>query len=330
MNILFATGHAYLPQTHGGLQNSTHELCQQLIRKGHNVAVLASLRRNGWIGWNARIRGRLHAMASGISLARDVWPGYPVWRSWKPWNALPEVVERQKTDAIVVLSVQAAPMAAAAEKTGLPFLMQLLDVEFDELGGDFSTFHARPCIANSRFTAATYREAFGVEPTVIYPLIDPDSYRTRCMGDKVVFINPAKKKGVDIAIAVARLLPSIEFLFVETWPLLPQTRARLLEALSGLPNVTLCGPFRDMRPIYSQARVLLVPSTWNEAYGRVAMEAQINGIPVVASDRGGLPEAVGPGGLVIASDAPAETWAGAVRDLHSDPDMHRQYCHESA
>ena len=34
-------------------------------------------------------------------------------------------------------------------------------------------------------------------------------------------------------------------------------------------------------------------------FGRIAVEPQFSGIPVVASDRGGLPEAVGPGGVLI-------------------------------
>jgi glycosyltransferase involved in cell wall biosynthesis len=34
-----------------------------------------------------------------------------------------------------------------------------------------------------------------------------------------------------------------------------------------------------------------VPSVWNEAWGAVITEAQLRGIPVIASDAGGIPEA---------------------------------------
>jgi glycosyltransferase involved in cell wall biosynthesis len=53
---------------------------------------------------------------------------------------------------------------------------------------------------------------------------------------------------------------------------------------------------------------LLVPSLWNESFGLVAAEAMINGIPVLVSDRGALPEVMGTesriedGGWRIASD----------------------------
>jgi glycosyltransferase involved in cell wall biosynthesis len=34
-----------------------------------------------------------------------------------------------------------------------------------------------------------------------------------------------------------------------------------------------------------------MPSRWNEAFGRVVLEANYLGIPVITSNRGGLPEA---------------------------------------
>ena len=42
-----------------------------------------------------------------------------------------------------------------------------------------------------------------------------------------------------------------------------------------------------------------MPSLWWESQGLVAVEAMINGIPVIGSDRGALPETLGDGGIVL-------------------------------
>ena len=44
---------------------------------------------------------------------------------------------------------------------------------------------------------------------------------------------------------------------------------------------------------FALTRILLVPSVWNEPFGRVAAEAMINSIPPLVSDRGSLPDVVG-------------------------------------
>ena len=46
-----------------------------------------------------------------------------------------------------------------------------------------------------------------------------------------------------------------------------------------------------------------MPSLWNESFGLVAAEAMINGIPVLASNRGALPETIGDAGFLF--DIPA-------------------------
>ena len=42
-----------------------------------------------------------------------------------------------------------------------------------------------------------------------------------------------------------------------------------------------------------------MPSLWRESFPRVAVEALINGIPVLASARGGLPETLGQAGFLF-------------------------------
>jgi glycosyltransferase involved in cell wall biosynthesis len=46
----------------------------------------------------------------------------------------------------------------------------------------------------------------------------------------------------------------------------------------------------DPRDSYRVSRAVLVPSLWRESPGRVTMDTMASGIPLLASDRGALPE----------------------------------------
>ena len=65
-----------------------------------------------------------------------------------------------------------------------------------------------------------------------------------------------------------------------------------------------------------------MPSTYPEAWGRVAGEAQASGIPVIASAVGGLPEAVGDGGLLVDPSAGVDAWLEAFALLWDDDDAY--------
>ena len=73
-----------------------------------------------------------------------------------------------------------------------------------------------------------------------------------------------------------------------------------------------------MKTVYGRTKILLAPSKWEEAWGRVASEAHCSGIPVLGSRRGGLPEAIGEGGVVLDYDAPLDDWVAALERLWSD------------
>ncbi len=55
--------------------------------------------------------------------------------------------------------------------------------------------------------------------------------------------------------------------------------------------MTLLGRVDNIDDILRQTRVLMAPSVWAEARARVVLEAMSRGVPVMASDIGGLPEA---------------------------------------
>lgn len=60
-------------------------------------------------------------------------------------------------------------------------------------------------------------------------------------------------------------------------------------------------PDAERRATYEGARLLVLPS-WHEGFGLPALEAMALGVPVVASNRGALPEVVGDAGALVAPD----------------------------
>lgn len=320
MRVLLATGHGHLPEAMGGAQSSTRQLAESLTEAGHEVAILCALWGVGWTGFKSRVKKRV----TRAEFACDRFKGHLVFRGWNPAQ-VDEVVERFHPDVAVVQQWRTVPIARALRRHGVAVVFYFRNVEFEDLQGDPGEIDDARFICNSRFSAAAFRHEFGIEATVIPPGIDPRRYATAGQGRHVTLINPHPQKGGLLATEIARACPEIPFLFVHSWMLDREMGRGLQQRLKALRNVRLLGRRNDMRSVYRRTRILLAPSQWCEAWGRVATEAHCSGIPVIGSNRGGLPEAIGEGGVVLAHDAPVEEWATAIRRLWDDPDEWARY-----
>jgi glycosyltransferase involved in cell wall biosynthesis len=148
-----------------------------------------------------------------------------------------------------------------------------------------------------------YQHTLGIDSTV---LPGPWNWeQVRCPARQpqhVVFVNPQPAKGAFWFARIAHELglrrPDISLLVVEgrgraDW--LARTGLDLVKA----GNLHWMANTPDPRDFYRLARLVLVPSLWQEALGRVVVEALINGIPVLASRSGGLPEALAGAGFLF-------------------------------
>jgi glycosyltransferase involved in cell wall biosynthesis len=156
----------------------------------------------------------------------------------------------------------------------------------------------------------------------------------------VTFVNPHIVKGVFVFVRIAEVLanrrPDIPLLIVEgrgktDW--LPLTGLDL----SGLRNLHRLEITPDPRDFYRISKLLLMPSVWNESFGLVAAEAMLNGIPVLASNRGALPETLGDAGFLfdipeqytpqtqtVPSAREVEPWVEAIIRLWDDAAFYEQ------
>ncbi|MBS0581158.1 MAG: glycosyltransferase [Proteobacteria bacterium] len=316
MRVLFVNPRIYLPQLLGGVETTTYDLCRQLTAMGHPAAVMAQIGRHDAMWIYNRVKSRLVRRAFPLTNYR----GLPVYRGYNHRAAIGEVVEHFHPDAIVISggadeSFELGPYCAA---TGVRSAFYFHELNTLRRLTKPQLLDGLSLIANSAYTASIVKQLIHLDATVIPPLVDRSAYEFQSTRRYVTMVNPRRIKGGQIAFDLAKACPDIPFVFVEAWNTTDPFVRGLCEAVRELPNVTWRKPTLDMRHIYSGTRVVLVPSQWEETWGRVVTEAHASGIPVLARAYAALPESVGPGGVLVAAEAPIEVWVKALRQMWDD------------
>jgi glycosyltransferase involved in cell wall biosynthesis len=104
----------------------------------------------------------------------------------------------------------------------------------------------------------------------------------------VTMVNPCAIKGIDIFLRLAESFPDQLFAAIPSWGTTPNDMNRMARHA----NIRIMPPVDDIRDAFRVTRVILVPSLWAEARGRIVIESMLAGVPVLASDIGGIGEAV--------------------------------------
>lgn len=191
-------------------------------------------------------------------------------------------------------------------------------------------------IVPSRFAASYYSRTLGLECTPLPYLIDFERVRTPVRQPRyITFVNPSHEKGVYVFARLAdelgRRRPDIPLLVVESRGS-EQTLVECGPDLRTHGNVFVMSHTPDPRHFWGVTRLCVMPSLWWENQPLVAIEAMVNGVPVLGSDRGGIPEALGDGGIVLnlpsrltpstrdlPTPAELDPWIKAIVGLCDDP-----------
>lgn len=145
-------------------------------------------------------------------------------------------------------------------------------------------------------------------------------------GTKITLINCNENKGGKIFHEIAKRLPEYDFLQVKGAygeQFLAQdynkgARVNLDNSatetgIGSLPNVEVWEHQEDIRDVYKQTRILLMPSLY-ESWGKVATEAMMSGIPVICTPTFGLKENCGENGIFVERDN-IDGWVMAIKKL---------------
>lgn len=184
---------------------------------------------------------------------------------------------------------------------------------------------AAAVIVNSEFLRQRLLARARVRATVVHPAFDPEEIvvpgHDAAAAPYVTGVCGHPHKGAAIFHALACALPDVAFLVAgpvhHAWA----------ERFRSCPNLRHL-PFSPPREVLAASRVVLVPSQWAEPFGRIAVEAMANGIPVLASGTAGLAEIVGESALGVARFRDARVWQRRLEHLLRDPAAFRAQADE--
>ncbi len=154
---------------------------------------------------------------------------------------------------------------------------------------------AAAVVAIGRSVGDYVERYLGRKAEVIHPPMYDRATPCRNPSGAVTMINPCAVKGISVFLALADRFPMVPFHALRGWGTTAADEAELRKR----PNIEVIETVPDIEEELRRTRVLLMPSLWFEGFGLIVMEAMLRGIPVIASDAGGLVEAkLGTPGLV--------------------------------
>ncbi len=308
LRILLAHNSLYYP-SHGGGDKSNRLLMEALAARGHDCRVVARLGSVG-VGEHERFladlteRGQpVISAGEGVVVFRrqgvevHVVTDHPNIRGYFAGE-----IEQFKPAVILTSTDDPAQLLLeAALRAGEPKVVFLAratlavpfgpDCAFPSAAKTEMLRHVDGVVGVSQYVADYVRKWGGLDAIhVPISLLEPGPYPLlgRFENEFVTLVNPCAVKGISIFLALAERMPEVRFAAVPTWG----TNREDLAALRKHANVQVLSPSDNIDEILSRTRVLLAPSLWAEARSRIIPEAMLRGVPVLASNIGGIPEAM--------------------------------------
>jgi surfactin synthase thioesterase subunit/glycosyltransferase involved in cell wall biosynthesis len=306
MRLLLGSNALYYP-AHGGGERSNRMVMEGLAQRGHVCFVVTRIDRFGNEG-EEKLRlqlmdrgidavpepGALRFRLNGVEiLAATTAPSFRAFFVEHKNLFRPDVIITSTDDPAQLLLEAAlhdehAPAVFLTRATvALPFGP---DAAFPSREKTEMLRRADGIVGVSNYVARYIREHSGIE-AIHVPIApaEPGPHPQVGSFDNpfVTMVNPCAVKGIRIFIELAKASPELAFAGVPTWGTTPEDLALMREA----SNVTVVQKVDNINDLLKQSRVLLAPSVWAEARSRIVVEAMLAGVPVMASNLGGLPEA---------------------------------------
>lgn len=322
----------------GGVEQATLDVNRALVKAGARSVVVSE---------GGQLEGRLKA--DGGTLVRARVASKNPLTVLRNANRLARIAQEHSADVIHVRSRAPALSALmAARQTGLPIVATYHGIYSarNRLKRTYNSLMTRSdlVVANSEYTRSHVLSEHNVDPrkVVLVPeAVDADRFdpgavernriaaMRRAWGiapgdDRKVILLPGRLtgwKGQRLLIEAAPPDATIILAGDDQGRVNYRAELESMIAARGLSaTVRIVGEVEDMAAAYLAADVVCTPSLEAESFGRTAVEAQMMGRPVWASDLGASKETVDPtsgGGLVPPGDVPR--WAEALANICKTP-----------
>jgi N-acetyl-alpha-D-glucosaminyl L-malate synthase BshA len=337
--------------THGGSGVVASELAIGLAKKGHEIHILSYAPPF-----------RLRSFHQNISLHEVGITSYPLFK-YPPYalglaTKLVELVETY--DIELIHAHYAVPHAASAylakqilDSRAIKIITTLHGTDITLVGTDQS-FHrvvkftinksdGVTAVSNSLKQMTIQEFDLEREIRVITNFIDParpSLYRNQCdrksyapHGEKILMhasnFRPVKRVAdvVQIFVEVQSRIPT-KLLLIGDGPERPRIQ-KVVRNLKIHSDVHFLGEQDHLEPLFFCADLFLLPSE-QESFGLTALEAMNCGVPVIASDTGGLPEVIKHGETgYLYPVGDIKKMADKSIELLSDPRQHDRFKHQA-
>ena len=290
MRILFSI-HLYPPKHLCGAEFYAHNIAKELVKRGHQVRVYL----HQWYGASTDGRYSLDGVdvcpptcsnqaKEELFQWADIVLTHLDFTKWTLWKC------RQLGKPCVFITHNTSN-----------FYDQMVK-DASRLGIIYNAQHAKDFLNYDK-------------PSIVLPP-HMDLERVKCdrVGDYITLINLNENKGVKQFYKIAEAMPERRFLGV--------IGSYMEQDTNCPPNVTIWPKQVDIRKVYEQTRILLMPSDY-ESYGMTASEAMANGIPVICTPTPGLKENCGDAAQYLPRDN-TKKWVSLIRKL-DDPKEYKKW-----
>lgn len=299
-----------LPYTriHGGTNRSNRNLAEALARQQHQVCVVVPALATPPQMTKEMLRQSLQSEGLEVTITPSafifVLNGVEVHAILEPAHLrtyLMQQIQRVKPDWVLVSAEDPSQnLLSTALKEAPSRVIYLAHTPQMFPFGPASLYpgteraklvgQAAGIVAISQYVADYIHEHTGLDVFVNHPPHygnDPFPDLSSFHDGYVLMMNASEIKGLSIFLQLAKSLPHIPFAALPGYATTTADR----EALMRLPNVTILENLPGLDDIFRRTRILLMPTLWMEGFGMAVVDAMLRGIPVLASDYGGLAEA---------------------------------------